>query len=195
MGRLLRHFRRDKDHEFLLLGGMPVLLKPDAWEPWLDSVVDPCALQSLLVPLDEADSKRIKELTTNLENVWHAPTRTMAERKTLLRFLIKRVYLDGVTEVVKIHINVEQHTGAHTAATIDRLKVGIWAPKTPVDAVERIRELHTEGLDYGAIAQRLNDEGFRSAKGFEYDDKVVGYVARTRGWGHKSGKSDKYGKA
>ena len=118
----------------------------------------------------------------------------MAERKTLLRFLIKRVYLDGVTKEGKIRIDVEWHTGARTTTTIDRLQVGVWAPKTPTAAVERIRDLRAEGLDYCAIAQRLNAEGFRSAKGFEFDDKVVGYVARTRGWGHKTGKSDKSGK-
>jgi DNA invertase Pin-like site-specific DNA recombinase len=146
-------------------------------------------------PLGEADRQRIKELTTNLEHVWQAPTTSMAERKTLLRFLIKRVYLDGVTEEGKIRIDVEWHTGAHTTTTIDRLQVGVWAPKTPAAAVERIRDLRAEGLDYCAIAKRLNDEGFRSAKGFEYDDKVVGYVARTRGWGHKPGKPDKNGKA
>lgn len=61
--------------------------------------------------------------------------------------------------------------------------------------MDLIRDLRAEGLDYCAIAKRLNDEGFRSAKGFEYDDKVVGYVARTRGWGHKPGKPDKNGNA
>lgn len=144
-------------------------------------------------PLGEADRKRIKELTTNLEEVWHAPTTSMAERKTLLRFLIKRVYLDGVTNDGKIRIDVEWHTGARTTTTIDRLQVGVWAPKTPAGAVERVRELRAEGLDYGAIAGRLNDEGFRSAKGLKYDDRVVGYIARTRGWGNKAGKTDKSG--
>ena len=146
-------------------------------------------------PLGEADRQRIKELTTNLEHVWHAPTTSMAERKTLLRFLIKRVYLDGVTEEGKIRIDVEWHTGARTTTTIDRLQVGVWAPKTPPAAVERIRDLRAEGLGYDVIAQHLNEKGFRSAKGLEYDDKVVGYIARTRGWGNKPGKSGKNGKA
>jgi len=146
-------------------------------------------------PLGEADRQRIKELTTDLEHVWHAPTTSMAERKTLLRFLIKRVYLDGVTEEGKILIDVEWHTGAHTKTTIARLQVGVWAPKTPAAAAECIRELRSVGLDYDAIAERLNAEGFRSAKGLDYDDRVVGYIARTRGWGHKPGKSDKNGKA
>ena len=102
-------------------------------------------------PLSEADRRRIRELSSDLERVWHAKTTSMEDRKTLLRFLIKRVHLDGVTEAGKIRIDVEWHTGAHTKLTIDRPLVGVWAPKTPTAAVERIRELLPEH-DYAAIA-------------------------------------------
>jgi Recombinase zinc beta ribbon domain len=144
--------------------------------------------------LSEADRQRIKELSADLGRVWQAPTTSMEERKTLLRFLIKRVYLDGVTHEGKIRIDVEWHTGAHTTTTIDRLQVGVWAPKTPVAAVERIRELRSAGHDYAAIALCLNKEGFRTAKDLDYDDKVVGYVVRTRRWADKTAKLAKNGK-
>jgi hypothetical protein len=71
--------------------------------------------------------------------------------------------------------------------------VGVWAPKTPAAAVTRIQELLSEH-DYATIAARLNAEGFRTAKGLAYDDKSVGYVARTRGWGPGKGKHGKQGK-
>jgi hypothetical protein len=48
--------------------------------------------------------------------------------------------------------------------------------------------------DYAAIAAKLNAEEFRTAKGLPYDDKSVGYVARTRGWARGKGKHDKQGK-
>jgi hypothetical protein len=110
----------------------------------------------------------------------------MEDRKTLLRFLIKRVHLDGVTSAGRIGIDVEWHTGAHTALTIDRPLVGVWAPRTPEAAVQRIRE-QLPGEGYAAIAARLNAEGFRTAKGLRYDEKSVGYVARSRGWGRGRG--------
>jgi DNA invertase Pin-like site-specific DNA recombinase len=144
-------------------------------------------------PLGEADRQRIKELAKDLGRVWQAETTTMADRKALLRFLVKRVHLDGVSEAGKIRIDVEWHTGAHTTATIDRPLVGVWAPKTPAAAVERIREL-LPGQDYEAIAATLNAEGFRTAKGLGFDDKAVGYVARTRGWGRGRGKQGEQGK-
>ena len=65
--------------------------------------------------------------------------------------------------------------------------VGVWAPKTPAAAVERIREL-LPGEDYAAIAAKLNAEGFRAAKGLGYDERSVGYVARSRGVGRGRGR-------
>ncbi len=62
-------------------------------------------------PLGEADRQRIKELAKDLVRVWQADTTTMADRKALLRFLVKRVHLDGVSEAGKIRIDVEWHTG------------------------------------------------------------------------------------
>jgi hypothetical protein len=59
--------------------------------------------------------------------------------------------------------------------------------------VERIRALLAE-YDYTAIASRLNKEGFRTAKGLPFDDKSVGYVARTRGWNQNRGKPAKVDK-
>lgn len=145
-------------------------------------------------PLGKADREQIRELASDLRRVWEADTTSMEDRKTLVRFLIKRVYLDGVTEAGKIGIDVEWHTGAHTRLTIDRPLVGVWAPRTPQAAVERIREL-LPGEDYSVIAAKLNAEGFRTAKGMKYDDKSVGYVARTRGWGRGRGRRGKQGKA
>jgi DNA invertase Pin-like site-specific DNA recombinase len=142
------------------------------------------------ISMSESDRQRIKELSSDLERVWHAKTTSMEDRKTLLRFLVKRVHLDGVTEEGRIRINVEWHTGAHTTRAIDRPLVGVWAPKTPAEAVERIRELLKEH-DYSAIAVKLNRAGFRTAKGLPFDDKSVGYVARSRGWNQKAGKSAK----
>jgi DNA invertase Pin-like site-specific DNA recombinase len=137
-----------------------------------------------------ADRQQIRDLASDLGRVWEAETTSMEDRKTLVRFLIKRVHLDGISEAGKIAIDVEWHTGAHTALTIDRPLVGVWAPRTPDAAVERIQEL-LPGEDYDSIAAKLNAEGFRTAKGLKYDDRSVGYVARTRGWGRGRGKHGK----
>ncbi len=138
-------------------------------------------------PLGAAERRRVREMASDLGKVWHAATTGMEDRKELLRFLVHRVYLDGVTEAGRIRIEVEWHTGARTQVTVPRPLVGAWAPKTPVAAVERIREL-LPAHDYVTIARMLNAEGFRTAKGLEFDYYSVGYVARSRGWGRGSGK-------
>ena len=138
-------------------------------------------------PLGRTDRDQIRDLASDLGRVWEAETTSMEDRKTLVRFLVKRVHLDGLTEAGKIRIDVEWHTGSHTSLTIDRPLVGVWAPKTPQAAVERIREL-LPGEDYAVIAAKLNGEGFRTAKGLEYDERSVGYVARRRGVGRGRGR-------
>ena len=124
-------------------------------------------------------------MAADLGAVWHAATTRAEDRKELLRFLVHRVYLDGVTGPGRIRIAVEWHTGARTAVTVPRPPAGAHVPKTPEAAVERIRGL-LPGLDYARIAGVLNAEGFRTAKGLPFDRESVGYVARTRGWGRAS---------
>ena len=123
----------------------------------------------------------MQKLAGEMEHVWLAETTTMADRKTLLRYLIKRVHLDGVREQGKIHLDVEWHTGAHTALTIDRALVGAWAPRTPAAVEHRIQELmpdHTQAQ----IAQVLNAEGFRSAHGKPFKYRTVRYIIQSRDW-------------
>jgi DNA invertase Pin-like site-specific DNA recombinase len=123
----------------------------------------------------------IQELAADMERVWFASTTTMEDRKTLLRYLVKRVHLDGVTETGRIRIDVEWHTGAHTSTAIERALVGAWAPRTPVAVEQRIRALlptHTQTQ----IAQCLNAEGFRSAKGKAFNYHTVRYILQSRGW-------------
>lgn len=135
-------------------------------------------------PLSQQDRRLVQELSSDLARVWCAETTSMEERKTLLRFLVKRVHLDGVSDAGKIRIGVEWHTGARSSVTIDRPLVGVWAPKTPETALRRIEELLPDH-NYAEIADILNREGLLSAKGLPFDYQVVGYVARSRGWNKK----------
>ena len=123
----------------------------------------------------------IQELAADMERVWSASTTTMEDRKTLLRYLVKRVHLDGVTESGRIRIEVEWHTGAHTSTTIARAVVGAWAPRTPAAVEQRIQAL-LPTYTQTQIAQCLNTEGFRSAKGKAFDYRTVRYIIQSRGW-------------
>jgi hypothetical protein len=123
----------------------------------------------------------LAKVATDIERVWFAKTTTMTDRKTLLRYLIKRVHLDGVREKGKIHLEVEWHTGAHTSLTIDRALVGAWAPRTPEAVERRIQELMSDHTQ-AQIAQVLNAEGFSSAHGKVFRYRTVRYIIQSRGW-------------
>ncbi|MFQ5668172.1 MAG: recombinase family protein [Candidatus Binatia bacterium] len=134
----------------------------------------------------DKDRALIRRISGDMKRVWHAATTTMEERKTLLRFLVKRVHLDGVSESGKIRIDIEWHTGAHTSTTVDRPAVGAWAPRTADAVVDRIREL-LPTRNQEQIAKKLNEEGFLSAKGKRFAAQTVGYIIRSRGWGRNNG--------
>lgn len=135
-------------------------------------------------PLSNRDQQWVKKLSGDLARVWRADTTSMEDRKTLLRFLIRRVHLDGVAETGKIRLDVEWHTGAHSSLVIDRPEVGVWAPKTSAEVEQRIQELLPDHVQ-SSIADLLNQEGFQSAKGLPFNQYTVGYIVRTRGWGRQ----------
>jgi hypothetical protein len=122
-----------------------------------------------------------QQLAGAMAPVWLAETTTRADRKPLLRSFIKRVHLDGGREPGKMHLDVEWHTGAHTALTIERALVGAWAPRTPAAVEPRMQELmpdHTQAQ----LAQGLNAEGFRSAHGKPFQYRTVRYIIPSRDW-------------
>jgi hypothetical protein len=140
--------------------------------------------------LSPKERGRLRELSVDLGRVWKAATTTAEDRKTLLRFLVKRVHLDGVTEPGRIRIEVEWHTGASSELTIDRPLVGAWAPRTPDKVVLRIKELFGS-CTQAEIAEKLNEEGLLSAKGKRFNMYTVGYVIRSRGWGQEGDRARK----
>jgi DNA invertase Pin-like site-specific DNA recombinase len=140
--------------------------------------------QDQVSSLGPKERSRLKELSVDLERVWSAETTTAEDRKTLVRFLVERVHLDGVVEPGKIRIEVEWHTGASSTLTIDRPLVGVWAPRTPEKVVRRIEEL-VASCSQAEIAEKLNEEGLVSAKGKRFNMRTIGYVIRSRGWGQK----------
>lgn len=137
--------------------------------------------------LPEVDRQRVRELAGNLGQVWSAETTTMEERKALLRFLVKRVHVDGVSESGKVRIEVEWHTGTRTSLSVDRPPTHAWLRRTSAEVLDRIRQLLADHT-YEGIAKRLNREGYRSAHGRKFTRANVGMLLRNRGQGRRAKK-------
>ena len=127
-------------------------------------------------------------MATDLAKVWDAATTGMADRKELLRFLVHRVYLDGVTEPGQVRSDHGVAHGGSDDADGAATGRGGLGPEDRGAVVDRIREL-LPTLEYEEIAARLNEEGFRTAKGLRFNFYSVGYIARSRGCGGPEGRN------
>jgi DNA invertase Pin-like site-specific DNA recombinase len=132
------------------------------------TVAKPTAL--VLTP---GERQRILLLAQNVPAVWHAPTTTPAERKQLVRFLIKDVTL--TRRETRIEMCIRWRTEALTALTIARPQLVADARRTDPEVVARVRELaptHTATQ----IAVLLNEEGWQTGLGGSFTTSKVEWV-------------------
>lgn len=120
-------------------------------------------------------------LGENLPAVWHAATTTAADRKRLLRLIIREVVLDKRRVRGKVWIQITWQTGACTEEWLQR-RVLAYREHAQVEQLEqRVRELHAAGQVDTAIAEVLNSEGFQTSKGGAFNGRAVWYLRRQ--WG------------
>lgn len=128
--------------------------------------------------LSEADRALILSLAQDLPRVWSAPTTTHAERKNLLRIMVKEVVLMPIeTPARSTRIQVVWKTGAVTEVTVPRQRT-----RAPMEAgpevVERIRVLVAEGKSDAEIADDLNRRGLHTLQDRAWSWSSV-YFTRT----------------
>jgi recombinase-like zinc beta ribbon protein len=131
---------------------------------WNDKLAEVARLErernSLPTPsalvLGEAERARILALSQDLPTVWNAPTTTSAERKQLLRLLVKDVTL--TRRETTLAIAIRWQTQACTLLEIGRPLRSYEVRRTDPIVVARLRELAADHPD-AQIAALLNDEG------------------------------------
>ena len=114
--------------------------------------------------LSAAEQEQIRSLARDIPQLWHADTTTAAERQRLIRFLIEQIEVgvQGQTDQVEVAIRwaggfVSRHTLARAVQRYEQL-----ADYTRLRA--RIAELRAAGKSMAAVAECLNQEGFRPPK-------------------------------
>jgi DNA invertase Pin-like site-specific DNA recombinase len=128
--------------------------------------------------LTPEERQRILLLAQNVPTVWHAPTTTPAERKQLMRFLIKDVTL--TRRETRIEVRIRWRTEALTEVTVARPKLVADARRTNPEVVTRIRELaptHTATQ----IALLLNEEGWQTGLGGSFTTSKAEWVRAAYG--------------
>jgi DNA invertase Pin-like site-specific DNA recombinase len=123
--------------------------------------------------LGPEERQRILNLAEDLPALWHAPTTTPAERKQLLRLLVKDVTL--TKEATTIRVALRWQTEACTVVAVPRPPRSCDARRTPAAVVERVRALAGDHSDR-QVAERLNAEGFQSGRGGSFTASKVQWI-------------------
>ncbi len=123
--------------------------------------------------LSAEQRQQIRALAQDLPAVFDAPTTTFAQRKQLLRWLIKDVTLSKRDQ--RIVIDIRWQTEARTSLSIPRLKKSWEVRQTDQQVVARVRELaptHTASQ----IATLLNEEGLPAGLGGSFTASKVDWI-------------------
>jgi hypothetical protein len=119
------------------------------------------------------ERQQILALAEDLPALWHAPTTTAAERKHLLRLLLKDVTLTKENRVIMVALRWQ--TDACMTVTVPRPPRSADARRTPTPVVERIRNLALQFTDR-QIADRLNEEETTTGTGGTFTVKKVQWL-------------------
>jgi DNA invertase Pin-like site-specific DNA recombinase len=130
--------------------------------------------------LSPEERQRILGLAEDLPVLWHAPTTTPAERKQLLRLLVKDVTL--TKETTTIRLAVRWQTEAATTLEVPRPPRSCDARRTPATVVDRVRILAADHTDR-QIADQLNNEGCQSGRGGSFTPSKVQWIRYVHGIG------------
>jgi hypothetical protein len=114
--------------------------------------------------LSAAERTAIAQLADNIPALWHAPTTTLAERKAMVRQIIRRVMVAGEGTSERLQITIEWVGGGITAGVITRPMSRIEHLSNYPQLCERMRVLAQAGYSTMQITAWLAREGFRSPK-------------------------------
>ena len=132
--------------------------------------------------VSEAQRQGIVDLVHDLPAVWQAETTTHAERKHVVRLLIKDVMVTKLEKTVRV--DVRWQTQACSTLEVARPTPAYVIRRTAPEVIERIGQLARTHIDI-EIATRLNDAGYRGGQGGAFTARMVKWLRYA--YGIKSG--------
>src|SRR5205807_6099246 len=111
--------------------------------------------------LSEAEREAIRRLATDIPALWVAPTTTAADRKEIIRQVVERVAVDVQGSSERVKVRIEWLGGGHTEGVVIRPVGKLSELSTYPQICQLVQELTEAGWTAVAIAQALNDAGFR----------------------------------
>jgi hypothetical protein len=131
------------------------------------------------ISISEADRAEILTLGEKVPLVWHAATTTPADRKQIIRLVIKDVAIDQKREPGLVCMRIVWQTGAVTEHSFRR-RVQNYALHADADQLQsRIRALNATQKVDAEIATILNGEGLRTAHATPFSSSMI-YALRKK---------------
>jgi hypothetical protein len=127
------------------------------------------------------EREEIIAIGADLPGVWYAETTTPADRKHLLRLVVKAVIVDQRRQRGKVWFAINWQSGARTVHDIDRLRVSYREHGSAERLQARLCQLHAERRTDAQVAAVLNAEGYRTSSGQPFRGKNVWYLRQL--WG------------
>ncbi len=115
--------------------------------------------------LSAADRERIGVLAADLPGLWHSPTTTGGDRRAIVRLLVERVALARHGETERVGVVIHWRGGSVTRHEIRQGLRTYRSLSGLADLRRRILELRGDGQTGEGIAEVLNREGYRVARG------------------------------
>jgi DNA invertase Pin-like site-specific DNA recombinase len=128
--------------------------------------------------LSPEERQQILSLAEDLPALWHAPITAPAQRKQLLRLLVKDVTLSK--EAASIRVAVRWQTDVCTTVDVPRPPRSCDACRTSAVVVERVRVLAIDHSDRQA-ADCLNEQGWKTGRGGSFTASKVQWIRYVHG--------------
>lgn len=123
--------------------------------------------------LSEGDREALLTMGEDMPKIWHAATTTAADRKQMLRFLIRDVMLDQKREQGQVVIKIVWATGASSEHRLRRKVQAYDQYAGLADLERRVRELNGENKMDAEIAEVLNREEYKTTRGTPFSGELV----------------------
>jgi DNA invertase Pin-like site-specific DNA recombinase len=126
--------------------------------------------------MTDEDRRRILGLARDLRSVWSAPTTPHADRKNLVRMIVREISVTPIDIPQRAtSVKVLWQTGAVSELTVPRPTKGECVA-TPRNVIEQVRDLTARGYDDGDIVAELNERGMRTGRDRPFTKSAVEWI-------------------
>ncbi len=128
--------------------------------------------------LTQEQKESISQLASDFSRLWNSDSTTDVDRQNIVRTIIEDIVVEVVDASERLSVTVHW-AGGFTSQHETRRRVQSFDQLDASDELaERIQQLYDEGCPLLDIANKLNDEGYKPAKGERFTQTSMGALCR-----------------